>query len=106
MAVKLYLLFCSNCSYKKLTDGSDLANLTEVKTCRDCGGSRKFKCPKCGYVIRVSKAVQVVEDESQKAVKALREKQAQIKKNQKKALRKISEDDNGENNDDDVKGVL
>jgi hypothetical protein len=69
MAQKLYQLFCEMCSWKKLTDGTDV-NLVEVITAPIPGGSpkkdpitneiilpksknqpKKYKCPNCGRII-------------------------------------------------------
>jgi len=104
MSVKLYLLFCSHCSFKKLTDGSDLANLVEVKTCKDCGGSRQFKCPHCGYLIRASKALQATQDESALHIQKLREEKKAEDEQRKKELRQIARqrrqsDDKGDKSD-------
>jgi len=55
-SAKLYLLLCQHCGWKKITDGSDLENMTEVQSCESCGGSKKYKCNQCGYVIQVAKA--------------------------------------------------
>lgn len=71
----MYMILCGNCSYKKLTDGSDLAFLNEVKTCKDCGGSRQFKCPKCGYLMRARKAPVATTDAAMKQLQILREQE-------------------------------
>ena len=55
MSVKLYLLRCGTCDYKRWSDGSDLSDLVMVTTCRDCGGAKKFKCPGCGRLISAKK---------------------------------------------------
>lgn len=75
MSVKLYIILCGNCNYKKLTDGSDLAFLNEVKTCKDCGGSRQFKCPKCGYLMRARKAPVETTDAAMKQLQILRDQE-------------------------------
>ena len=90
MTIKLYQLFCSHCLYKKLTDGSDLANLTEVKTCRDCGGSRQFKCNRCGFLLKVTKASVATTDESMKAMEKIREQEAEKKEKLKKELERLT----------------
>lgn len=70
MSVKNYLLFCEFCSYKRLTDGTDAKDLTEVKTApmmtsvpvldtltnktipaKFKSQKKRFKCPKCGRLI-------------------------------------------------------
>lgn len=86
----MYLIFCSHCSFKKLTDGSDLANFAEVKTCKDCGGSRQFKCPHCGYLMRATKALQTTEDESSKHLQQLHEERVKEAEHRKKELRQIA----------------
>jgi predicted RNA-binding Zn-ribbon protein involved in translation (DUF1610 family) len=86
MSIKTYQFFCDHCGFKKVTDGSDIGGLREIKQSpvpRDVPtldplakknvavqhgqpadvttGTRqqpafkqkkKFKCPKCGYVIQ------------------------------------------------------
>ena len=71
MSVKLYQLFCDTCSYKRITDGTDVADLVELSTSPVPGGvpyidpytskvinpppspqKKKFKCPNCGFVIQ------------------------------------------------------
>lgn len=47
-------LNCRKCNWKKeITNEIDLKELVEVG-CRKCSG-RKFKCPKCGYFVKVNK---------------------------------------------------
>lgn len=72
--LKLYILYCEPCGFKRLTDGSDVAGLIPYKQSSIPGGSpyrdpatgkiktpearpnsKKFKCPKCGRVITVRK---------------------------------------------------
>ena len=72
--LKLYLIYCEPCGFKKLTDGSDVSGLVPYKQSRIPGGSpyrdpatgqmvtpesrsnsKKFKCPKCGRVVTVRK---------------------------------------------------
>ncbi len=55
MSVRLYLLRCDICGFRRFTDGSDLKDLIEVKTCRQCSGGRRFKCNKCGYLMKANK---------------------------------------------------
>lgn len=71
MAVKTYQLFCHNCSWRRITDGSDVEDLYELKLAPVPKGIpkidkltkkvilpdskeriRKFRCPKCGQVVR------------------------------------------------------
>lgn len=102
MAIKLYQLFCSHCLYKKLTDGSDLANLTEVKTCKECGGSRQFKCPKCGYLMRVTKAQVSTSDEAMKEMEKLREQEKDKKERQEAAAKRLLRQKQHEERDDNT----
>jgi predicted RNA-binding Zn-ribbon protein involved in translation (DUF1610 family) len=72
--LKLYIIYCEPCGFKKLTDGSDVSGLIPYKQSRIPGGSpyrdqatgqiltpesrppsKKFKCPKCGRVVTVRK---------------------------------------------------
>lgn len=58
-----YQLICNHCSYKVLTDGSEnLKELIEIPTApiqkkgKDfLNQTKKFKCPKCGYIFHISK---------------------------------------------------
>lgn len=54
-----YVLHCTFCNFKMWSDGSkeSTKDLVEVTSCVNCGG-KKFKCPKCGYVIKVQKYVE------------------------------------------------
>lgn len=70
MSVKLYLLLCDYCGYKKITDGTDAKDLIEVKTspimtkiptldpitqktspAHFKNQKKRFKCPKCGRLL-------------------------------------------------------
>ena len=72
--LKLYIIYCEPCGFKRLTDGSDVAGLIPYKQAPIPGGSpyrdmatgqikippsrqnsKKFKCPKCGRVVTVRK---------------------------------------------------
>jgi len=76
MSVQQYILLCSFCGWKKLTDGADLGELVEVKNCRHCSGARQFKCPSCGRLVKAAKArVATVTDGAQKAKDMLRKAQ-------------------------------
>jgi len=88
MAQRLYLIYCSHCHFKKLTDGSDLANFVEVKTCKDCGGARKFKCPQCGRLAKATKANIGTQTESQKHIEKIRAQQELEKEKRKKDHRR------------------
>ena len=74
--INQYLLFCTNCNYKRLSDGSDIQDLIQVKTSPiftnipyidpltkktvyplPKNQKKKFKCPNCGMII-IPKKVQ------------------------------------------------
>ncbi len=84
----MYQLYCQICHWKKITDGSDVKNLTEVKSSpiqreipkfdkkekktilsKDKIRKKRFKCPGCGRVIFPKK----IED-PQADIDAIREK--------------------------------
>ncbi len=77
MSVK-YILFCHVCGWKKLTDGSDLQNMVEVKTCSHCSGARQFKCPGCGRLVRAAQVRTSTTTDGKELAKGLSE-QAQEK---------------------------
>ena len=71
MSVKQYQLYCDICGYKRFSDGTDIQDLTSLKTSDIPRGSpyidtvtkktvvpqamkqpKKLKCPECGYVIK------------------------------------------------------
>jgi len=66
-----YILFCHVCGWKKLTDGSDLQNMVEVKTCNHCSGARQFKCPGCGRLVRAAQARTETVTDGQESAKKL-----------------------------------
>ncbi len=70
MPTKLYQLYCEICNWKRITDGSDVTDMTELKISSIPGGSpkldpitkkviepkskkprKRFKCPKCGRAV-------------------------------------------------------
>lgn len=76
MAIKHYRLYCEICGYKRITDGSDVGDLHELKVSNVPGGvpiinpqtkekedrpSRKppkrFRCPNCGRVLIPKKVI-------------------------------------------------
>lgn len=84
----MYQLYCQICNWKKITDGGDIKNLTEVKTStiqreipkfdkkekktifsKDKIRKKRFKCPSCGRVVFPKK----IED-PQADIDAIREK--------------------------------
>ena len=71
MSVKQYILFCHVCGWKKLTDGSDLQDMVEVKTCNHCSGARQFKCPGCGRLVRAAGARTATRTDGQKKASQL-----------------------------------
>ena len=66
-----YILFCHVCGWKRLTDGSDLQNMVEVKTCNHCSGARQFKCPGCGRLVRAAQARTTTVTDAQESAKKL-----------------------------------
>ena len=73
MAVKLYQLFCP-CGWKRITDGSDIGDLYEIRQAPIPKGApkfdrikkktlmtepkeriRKFRCPECGHAVKPKK---------------------------------------------------
>lgn len=55
MSTVYFLLKCNKCGWGRRSTGlsEDLKTLSEVKTCNNCGGARKFKCPKCGQIVKM-----------------------------------------------------
>ena len=70
MSQKLYQLYCQYCNWKRITDGTDIDDLAEMKTSPIPGAApkfnqetkkitvykptpqpRKFKCQKCGRAV-------------------------------------------------------
>lgn len=68
--MKTYQFYCDNCNYKRITSGTDLQDLVEVKMAAIPRGTpildsetkkilvppsikrrKTFKCPKCGFAI-------------------------------------------------------
>ena len=105
MAVKTYQLMCEKCSWKRITDGSDVGDLYELKlapiprgipkinklskkvTTQDPKDRiRKFRCPECGHTIkpRRIKNPQAVIDE--KLRKEETEKQREIDREEARRL--------------------
>lgn len=77
MGVKFYRLFCEICNYKRITDGSDVDDLKELKISPIPGGIpvinklngkvetpkpikriKQFRCPKCGRVLIPRKVIE------------------------------------------------
>jgi hypothetical protein len=59
---KNYMLRCIKCSHSEMTTGlsKDLFHLAEIKKCSNCGGPRKFRCPKCGMTITMQKVMPTI----------------------------------------------
>ena len=74
MSVQHYILLCSVCGWKRLTDGTDIDDLVEVKNCRHCSGGRQFKCPSCGRLVKAAKARVATVTDADKKAKELLEK--------------------------------
>ncbi len=89
MSVSLYLLYCQHCAFKKITDGSDLADFKEVKTCKDCGGARQFKCPGCGYLLRATKAATSTVTAGKMHLEKIRAIEAEKKKYRESDMKKL-----------------
>ena len=108
MSEKLYLIYCSNCNTKQLSDGTDLAarGLMEVKTCRSCGGLKQVKCPNCGFLAKITKAKVQTADESMKHMEKIREEQKEKQQRQRDAQRRILQERRRQDDDDDGAAVL
>jgi hypothetical protein len=50
-----FLLKCNKCGWWRKSTGlsEDLKDLAEIKFCHNCGGARKFKCPKCAQMVKM-----------------------------------------------------
>jgi hypothetical protein len=94
MSIKKYQFYCEICNYKRITDGTDIQDLVEIKTSPIPSGipkrdfetkkvviskpikqKRKFKCPQCGRVIspkklNLSLAPERTEEEPQEFVES------------------------------------
>ena len=53
--MQVYFLLKCKCKWWKKTTGTteDLKGLVEHKPCANCHGARKFKCPKCGTIVKM-----------------------------------------------------
>ncbi len=53
-----YVITC-NCGFRRFSDGTAeaTADLREVVLCAKCGGSKTFKCPKCGFIAKAKRWV-------------------------------------------------
>ena len=51
---KNFIIRCLKCRWARMSTGlsEDLTDLTEIKTCYNCGKPRAFKCPKCGQIAK------------------------------------------------------
>ena len=52
-----FILRCPKCRWAKMTTGlsEDLKSLREISTCASCGGGRKFRCPECGSIAKMTR---------------------------------------------------
>lgn len=58
-----YRLHCDHCQWKKITDSmDDFSDLFEIPGCTHCSG-RKFRCPGCGFAIKLRKFVVPLPDD-------------------------------------------
>lgn len=51
---KNFIIRCPKCRWARMSTGlsEDLKDLREIKTCSNCGGARKFRCPQCGQIAK------------------------------------------------------
>lgn len=51
------MLKCLKCKWWRKCNGTtpELKDLVEFKPCVNCHGARKFKCPKCGTIIKMQR---------------------------------------------------
>jgi len=102
MSIKLYQLYCDACHWKRITDGSNIKDLVEVKRSPILGGvpkldpvtqklivpkahklPKRFKCPTCGRLVTPRKIkdpqaalVRLLEEEKRgEIIKAAEEEQ-------------------------------
>lgn len=49
-----FLISCKRCKWFRKSTGltEDLKDLVEIKKCNNCGGVKKFKCPKCSNIVK------------------------------------------------------
>lgn len=52
-----FLLSCKKCKFFNKNGGTteELKDFVEFKPCKSCHGPRKFKCPKCGNIIKMQR---------------------------------------------------
>jgi transcription elongation factor Elf1 len=52
-----FIIRCPRCRWAEMSTGisEDLTHLSEVVTCTNCGGSRKFRCPRCGQLAKMTR---------------------------------------------------
>lgn len=79
----IYQFFCDKCSYKRLTTGTDIKDLIQVKTSDIPRGKpyidkeskkvivppaikrmKQFKCPNCGFTIKPKKIKEVKDEQT------------------------------------------
>jgi len=61
--MNVYFLLKCKCKWWRKCKGlsSELEDLVEVKRCKNCGGVRKFKCPKCANVVKMIRVREGIE---------------------------------------------
>ena len=125
MSIKLYQLYCEICNWKRITDGSDIGDLFELKTSPIPAGipkldsetkktttkkplarTKKFRCPKCGrgWMVRLKKdeieAVDLKKEEAKRQEIIKAEQDADKEKwEQKKTEIEIEKEKEKENED-------
>jgi hypothetical protein len=59
-----FILKCKRCSWTRKSTGTsdDLKDLVEVRRCTNCGGGRKFKCPKCAEHVKMTRVICAPDD--------------------------------------------
>ena len=55
--MEVYFILSCKCKWWHKSAGrtEDLKDLVEFKPCKSCHGQRKFKCPKCGSIVKLQR---------------------------------------------------
>lgn len=80
MSEQHFVLICQHCNFKRVVSSSELSEFREVVTCKTCSGAKKYKCPECGYLIRLAKAPLSTVPDSIKHLERLRLENEERKK--------------------------